>query len=110
MLICTNKWRESHNSHHRTDLAFCSLDDTIGDYYYFNVNSGETQWAHPLDEIYRQKVILARSADEKEDVTEVSGDITSDIMDQSKPHKLVTKYSGVPFRRIYVVFSKSLIY
>ena len=39
---------------------YCSLDDTIGDYYYFNINSGETQWAHPLDEIYKQKVILAR--------------------------------------------------
>ena len=38
----------------------CSLDDTIGDYYYFNVNTGETQWAHPLDEIYKQKVIVAR--------------------------------------------------
>ena len=49
----------------------CSLDDTIGDYYYFNVDTGETQWAHPLDEIYRQKVILARNAfTEKQNVVE----------------------------------------
>ena len=41
-------------------FLFSSLDDTIGDYYYFNVNTGETQWAHPLDEIYKQKVIVAR--------------------------------------------------
>ena len=82
----------------------CSLDETIGDYYYFNVNSGETQWAHPLDEIYKQKVTLARQQFEvendakvtglnpegrgerhenKEDVTEVSEDLddnTSDIL------------------------------
>ena len=41
-------------------LCFCSLDETLGDYYYFNFETGETQWDHPLDRVYRQKVIEAR--------------------------------------------------
>ena len=95
----------------------CSLDDTIGDYYYFNVNTGETQWAHPLDEIYKQKVIVARQqfdagADHpedgrnpqpttpeaappqnKEDVTEASEDLedntSADILSNLAKSKVV---------------------
>ena len=37
-----------------------SWDETINDFYYFNVETGETQWCHPLDDLYRQKVVLAR--------------------------------------------------
>ena len=37
-----------------------SLDETLGDYYYFNFETGETQWNHPLDKIFREKVIEAR--------------------------------------------------
>ena len=37
-----------------------SLDETLGDYYYFNFETGETQWSHPLDKIYCQRVIDAR--------------------------------------------------
>ena len=39
---------------------FFSLDETLGDYYYFNIETGETQWDHPLDKIFREKVIQAR--------------------------------------------------
>ena len=40
--------------------VFFSLDETLGDYYYFNFETGETQWNHPLDKIFREKVIQAR--------------------------------------------------
>ena len=98
-------------------FRFCSLDDTIGDYYYFNVNTGETQWAHPLDEIYKQKVIVARQQfdagtepedcrnpqptnpeaaapqQNKEDVTEVSEDLedntSADILSNLAKTKVV---------------------
>ena len=85
---------------------FCSWDETIGDYYYFNSDSGQTQWAHPLDEIYKQKVTLAReqfnNAEDKNQnniVTDsnvaVSSDgDTSDVLSKSKmdkPLKLVSK-------------------
>ena len=40
-------------------LSF-SLDETLGDYYYFNFETGETQWNHPLDKIFCEKVIQAR--------------------------------------------------
>ena len=65
----------------------------VGDFYYFNFDTGISQWQHPLDEIYRQKVIQCRKALGEEnpenqrgsktlldpDITEVSGD-TSDIL------------------------------
>ena len=38
------------------------MDETLGDYYYFNFETGETQWNHPLDKIFREKVIQARLA------------------------------------------------
>ena len=38
------------------------MDETLGDYYYFNFETGETQWNHPLDRIFREKVIQARLA------------------------------------------------
>ena len=38
-----------------------SLDETLGDYYYFNFETGETQWSHPLDKIYCEKVIEIRT-------------------------------------------------
>ena len=63
------------------------MDDTIGDYYYFNVNSGETQWAHPLDEIYRQKVIVAREGS-KNGPTSSAEDPPVDLDTMDKP-KLV---------------------
>ncbi|CAB4063957.1 CEP164 [Lepeophtheirus salmonis] len=37
-------------------------DDTIQDFYYFNFETGETQWTHPFDEIYKKKVIQARES------------------------------------------------
>jgi len=60
------------------------LDDTIGDYYYFNTNSGETQWAHPLDEIYRQKVIVARESGKNASTSGVTEDSTAETMDKPK--------------------------
>ena len=59
----------------------------MGDYYYFNFETGETQWSHPLDKIYCEKVIKARTNCSKED--DVSGDQiektikTKDIDDKS---------------------------
>ena len=60
------------------------MDDTIGDYYYFNTNSGETQWAHPLDEIYRQKVIVARESGKNASTSVVTEDSTAETMDKPK--------------------------
>lgn len=37
-----------------------SWSECHGDYYYFNFQTGDSQWEHPLDEIYRQKVTLGR--------------------------------------------------
>ena len=85
---------------------FCSWDETIGDYYYFNSDTGSTQWAHPLDEIYKQKVTLAReqfnnteAKNQNNIITDsnvaVSSDgDTSDVLSKSKmdkPLKLVSK-------------------
>ena len=38
------------------------MDEALGDYYYFNFETGETQWSHPLDDIYREKVIQTRKS------------------------------------------------
>ena len=37
-------------------LVFHSVDSESGEFYYFNFATGETQWEHPLDDVYRQKV------------------------------------------------------
>ena len=94
---------------------FCSWDETIGDYYYFNSDTGSTQWAHPLDEIYKQKVTLAReqfnNAEDKNQnniVTDsnvaVSSDgDTSDVLSKSKmdkPLKLVSK------KKVFIKYGK----
>ena len=70
-----------------------SWDETIGDYYYFNSDTGDTQWAHPLDQIYKQKVSIAREQfnNSKENVTDsntVGGDTNNLKMDKP-PLKLV---------------------
>ncbi|XP_037073385.1 centrosomal protein of 164 kDa-like [Pollicipes pollicipes] len=36
------------------------FEEQQGLLYYFNFRSGETRWEHPLDAIYRDKVVLAR--------------------------------------------------
>ncbi|XP_059087938.1 centrosomal protein of 164 kDa-like isoform X2 [Tigriopus californicus] len=62
-------------------------DETKDDFYYFNFESGHSQWEHPLDAIFLEKVTEARGQkrlkDSKEfldpDITEVSGD-TSDLL------------------------------
>ncbi|TRY71793.1 hypothetical protein TCAL_01052 [Tigriopus californicus] len=68
-------------------LFSCSWDETKDDFYYFNFESGHSQWEHPLDAIFLEKVTEARGQkrlkDSKEfldpDITEVSGD-TSDLL------------------------------
>ena len=96
-------------------VFLCSWDETIGDYYYFNSDTGSTQWAHPLDEIYKQKVTLAReqflretnvqfnnteAKNQNNIVTDSNvadssdGGDTSDVLSKSKmdkPLKLVSK-------------------
>ena len=71
-----------------------SWDETIGDYYYFNSDTGDTQWAHPLDEIYRQKVDLAREQFRKDNVTDVSGDTSEVLTTNSKMDKPPLKLVG----------------
>ena len=39
-----------------------SWDETVGDYYYFESDTGRSQWSHPLDEVYRTKVQEARES------------------------------------------------
>ena len=41
-----------------SSLLYRSVDSESGEFYYFNFATGETQWEHPLDEVYRQKVRL----------------------------------------------------
>ena len=102
---------------------FCSWDETIGDYYYFNSDTGETQWAHPLDEIYKQKVTLAREQffretdeqfnnDEAKNQNNIVTDSnvavssdgdTSDVLSKSKmdkPLKLVSK------KKVFIKYGK----
>ena len=31
-------------------------------WFYYDLSSGETQWDHPLDEVFREKVLTARAA------------------------------------------------
>jgi hypothetical protein len=98
-------------------VVSCSWDETIGDYYYFNVECGETQWNHPLDQIYRQKVNLTReefnanpdgfiaNAEDhnKEDVTEVSAD-TSEILSVSKKEKMAEQNKPIKMVRKRTIF------
>ena len=72
-LVFTNS--SQSNFYHSPSSS--SFDEDVGDCYYFNFETGQTQWEHPLDEVYQQKVILAR-----EEFTEISGD-TSDILTNS---------------------------
>ena len=38
-----------------------SYDETLAAWFYYDFSNGETQWNHPLDEFYKQKVIEARA-------------------------------------------------
>ena len=59
---------------------FFSLDETLGDYYYFNFETGETQWSHPLDKIYCEKVIEIRTNCSKQE--DISNDKIKQIRKQ----------------------------
>ena len=84
-----------HFNHYEVSTIYnFSWDETIGDYYYFNSDTGDTQWAHPLDEIYRQKVDLAREQFRKENVTDVSGDTSEVLTTNSKMDKPPLKLVG----------------
>ena len=60
---------------------FFSLDETLGDYYYFNFETGETQWSHPLDKIYCEKVIEIRTNSSKQE------DISNEKIKQIRKQK-----------------------
>ena len=47
-------------------MLACSWSEVHGDYYYFNFHTGASQWDHPLDEVYRQKVTFARQQQEQQ--------------------------------------------
>lgn len=66
-------------------LSF-SLDETLGDYYYFNFETGETQWNHPLDRIFREKVIQARLAVADTSVTLRQNSNQALLAEKSEPH------------------------
>ena len=38
-----------------------SYDETLAAWFYYDTTNGDTQWNHPLDDIYREKVIAARA-------------------------------------------------
>ena len=38
----------------------CSFDETLDAWYYFNFKNGATQWHHPLDSVYKERVEAAR--------------------------------------------------
>ena len=37
-----------------------SFDETLDAWYYFNFTNGATQWQHPLDSFFRERVEAAR--------------------------------------------------
>ena len=62
------------------------MDETLGDYYYFNFETGETQWNHPLDKIFREKVIQARLAVADKSVTLQHNSNQALLAEKLEPH------------------------
>ena len=46
-----------------------SFEEETDAWYYFNFNTGETQWTHPLDSVF-QKRVAAERGDQKKTETE----------------------------------------
>ena len=42
------------------DFLYSSYEETLSQWFYFNTSAGTTQWNHPLDDIYKDKVEEAR--------------------------------------------------
>ena len=49
---------------------FSSYDETLAAWFYYDISTGETQWDHPLDDLYREKVEAARSSLQKSNNSE----------------------------------------
>jgi hypothetical protein len=37
-----------------------SFEEEVGAWYYFNFKTGETQWTHPLDTVFQERVAAER--------------------------------------------------
>ena len=44
----------------RNLLFLISFDETLDAWYYFNFTNGSTQWQHPLDSFFKERVKAAR--------------------------------------------------
>ena len=72
-----------------TDPLFDSYDETLAAWFYYDFTNGDTQWHHPLDEIYKEKVIKAREESAKQkgdegDVKPVNNSDTEQTLDIPK--------------------------
>ena len=63
-----------------------SYDETLASWFYYDFTNGETQWNHPLDDIFKEKVIKAREQIAQQTIdpsnaseTEQSLDLPKDI-------------------------------
>ena len=43
-------------------FSVSSYDETLAAWFYYDLSTGETQWDHPLDSVFREKVLTARAA------------------------------------------------
>ena len=42
--------------------VFSSYDETLEAWFYYDLSTGDTQWDHPLDCVFREKVVTARAS------------------------------------------------
>ena len=42
------------------NFLYISYDETLASWFYYDFTNGDTQWNHPLDEIFKEKVVKAR--------------------------------------------------
>ena len=86
MVNIVKKIKRYKTMNETTIFFYFSFDETLASWFYYDFTNGETQWNHPLDEIYKEKVVKAREeivqqkvnpADDSE--TEQTIDIPNDL-------------------------------
>lgn len=74
-MITTSSLAYFNNDYALTILTF-SFEDKTKSYYYYNNNTGKTQWEHPLDDVYRGLVKKVRTESQSISIGEPTEDAT----------------------------------